>query len=75
MWEYLGRGFTEIERTPNADLAPYMNISRLDQRFYDLEKAPLLETSAPTMKQARLKSLRARPAEHETAENDLRGRV
>ncbi|OAG34167.1 hypothetical protein AYO21_11699 [Fonsecaea monophora] len=57
MWEFLGRGFTMTERDPDADLAPYMTLDALDKDFYDTDKTPLLEGPAPTMAQARAKSL------------------
>ena len=49
-------GFTQIERDPDADRAPYINVDSLDPQFYDLEKTPLCEGRAPTAAEARQRS-------------------
>lgn len=56
MWAYLGLGFTQIERDPTADKAPYIRVESLDPQFYDLERTPLYEGRAPTAAEARQRS-------------------
>lgn len=70
MWEFLGRGFTRIERTEGADVAPYMTVENLDPAFYDFEKTPVRHEPAPTATQARAATLKQRPSRPE-ARNGL----
>ncbi|KAJ9144525.1 flavin-binding monooxygenase-like protein [Pleurostoma richardsiae] len=35
MWAFLGRGFTRLERDPDADVAPYMSVDALDPAWFD----------------------------------------
>jgi len=71
MFAYLGLGFTTIERDPDADKAPYMNVEKLDPAFYDFEKYPWRVEPSPTAAQARKLTLKPRPtqAKKETVVN------
>ena len=53
MWEYLGRGFTRLEREEGADLAPYLGETGLDDAFYDLKRTPIFKGKPPTAAEAR----------------------
>jgi hypothetical protein len=54
MFAFMGLGFTINERDENADKAPYMRVEFLDKNFYDYERVPDYEGSAPTKEGARL---------------------
>lgn len=70
MWEFLGRGFTRVERTEGADIAPYMKVGSLEPAFYDFEKTPLRKEPAPTAAQARTASMQQRPQAQPSAETN-----
>jgi hypothetical protein len=54
MFAYFGLGFTQAERDPNADKAPYMDVKFLDKDFYDYGKVPDYQGPAPTKERSRL---------------------
>lgn len=60
MFAFMGRGFTQRERTAGADMAPYMSVEALDMKFYDAS-IPWFQGQAPTKESARLKSAEAPP--------------
>ena len=48
-WAFLGRGFTMAERHPGLDLAPYLKLEYLDDRFYEANGFTKNEEPAPVL--------------------------
>jgi hypothetical protein len=61
MFAFFGLGFTQAERDPNADKAPYMDVKFLDKDFYDYDKVPDYQGPAPTKESSRLATAESRP--------------
>ena len=60
MFEFFGLGFTQAERDPTADKAPYMDVRFLDLDFYDYNKVPDYQGPAPTKESSKLATAASR---------------